>query len=274
MKTASLATLLLILFSNVSSADHNRRLSDQTFALVAQAREIRWDVRENFANSSSKRQLMQDATHIYESLSRLEEMFFDGSSQTTIDRYIHHIQGDVENMESRVDGCDFAQPVFAGHDHNDIGFRDGSRHGQVVQRLQQRHGCYNHVVALKIRLEALCDGLEVLHQFANGNINFRTPEIVNPIILDRNGDPRRTNDPGRGVDPRFTPTMPDAPAPRPQLIVPQTSGSTRFTTPQTIPISQPRSVNRDHSDDHRGDRRDGDSKVVGRVGPIVFQIRP
>ncbi|MEZ6055692.1 MAG: hypothetical protein R3C01_03215 [Planctomycetaceae bacterium] len=230
MKTASLATITLLVLVNVGLADHNRPAADQAFALVAEARDLRWDIRMEFANSVDQRDLLRDSTHVYESLVHLEEMFFDNSSEAALVRYINHIQSDIAQLDSSINTCDFARPL-----DDSFGRGEGPQRGLTHERFNaspRHHECYGHVLTIKARLQNMVRGLELLERSvcSVGHVgHVRQPLIGQPLNIAPapiNQHPGHQHEeiapPVRSQDPRFVPTTPSNPS-RPPLMVPQSS---------------------------------------------------
>ena len=146
MRSTVLAVCAATFLGSVDTAraDHRRQLDDMAFAVLSDARDLRWAVRDDFTRSHNLRYLCRESDDVFATARLLQDAIFRGRTLPIICSNIDKVRAEL---------CEFEE-VFA---------RSGGR---------GRHGC---VYSMRQRIERLKQTLDAMHVIVSGN-----PVVVPP----------------------------------------------------------------------------------------------
>lgn len=165
------ASLLVIIGNlNTATADHRRQLDDAAFAVLSDARDLRWCVRETMTHSPNLRYLCRESDDVFRVARNLQDVLFLG-------RTLPIICHNIEKVEAEL--CEFEELLrrsLSGHELTRR-HRIHSRH-RVVTTF---HGAGSDpCTALLATVERMRRTLESMHLMAGG-----APVVTPPVL----GDP-------------------------------------------------------------------------------------
>ncbi|QDT34502.1 hypothetical protein [Thalassoglobus polymorphus] len=115
---ASSIALLTLLGSTAQASEHNaryRHLDDIVFAAYVDARELRWELHDDFIASHDYEHLLEDADAILTSLQKLERTILRENSDLTIAREADLVQRNLSTLTRHLNGSDFARGRHERH---------------------------------------------------------------------------------------------------------------------------------------------------------------
>ncbi len=106
-------TLLAVIGSTAHAAEeHNaryRHLDDVVFSAYVEARELRWEIHDDFVDSHDYDHLLEDADEVVSALQSLERTILRERSDQTIAREADIVQRKLSTLTQHLNGCDFAR---------------------------------------------------------------------------------------------------------------------------------------------------------------------
>lgn len=155
-KTIALTSLfsLLGLLGNTGHADPHRarfrQLDDLSFAAFVEARELRWELHDDFVESQDYHHLLNDADELVVALHELQMAIYRERPEAFIGREVEGVQRKLSNLTQHLNGCDFARASESRHRTTNYG------RGYVYHPATQHVGQAHVVAALKMvsRIEA------------------------------------------------------------------------------------------------------------------------
>jgi hypothetical protein len=148
-------TLILLGNVNAAHAEHRRQLDDMAFAVLSDARDIRWAVRDDFTRSPNLRYLCRESDDIFATARNLQDAIFRG-------RTLPIICNNIDTV--RVELCEFEELLARSGMGHDTRHRGRAGRGG--------HGCIH---TMRERIERVKQTLDAMHAIASGQ-----PVVVPP----------------------------------------------------------------------------------------------
>lgn len=135
--TLTLGLILATLTTADAHADHQhnaryRYLDDLSFAAFIDARELRWEIHDDFVNSRDYDHLLEDADAIIAALQDVQQAIYRERSDAFIAQRVVITNQAIANLTSHLHGCDFAsirrgtyRPTYGGRGYH---FSPETRH--------------------------------------------------------------------------------------------------------------------------------------------------
>lgn len=154
---ASLIGLLFVTLASPAQADHRvfRQLDDMAFSAMVDARDLRWEIHDDFVESRDYNGLLRETELLIRDLRSLEDTVFDERSMPVIDRAVHVAHGRLDRLIERLNSCDFAavsRPVHQPNGRGGYRFVPATRHAGRI-----------HVDAALRLADRICAQLDAIH---------------------------------------------------------------------------------------------------------------
>ena len=121
-KTTALVTAIAmtVLINTSVQAEHEHnaryhRLDDLAFSAFIDARELRWEIHDDFVDSHDYDHLLEDADKIIASMQEVQAAIYRERPDEIIARLIDVTFSNMSNLTSHLNGCDFAQVRRGSH---------------------------------------------------------------------------------------------------------------------------------------------------------------
>lgn len=85
-----------------------RRFDDLNFTALTAARDLRWEIHDEFAKSRDQQHLLKDIDNLITDLHQLQKMIYQRRSARELDRELDHALEHVKELKEHLLGCDFA----------------------------------------------------------------------------------------------------------------------------------------------------------------------
>ncbi|SFI39292.1 hypothetical protein [Planctomicrobium piriforme] len=136
----SFARLLLFslavpfLAESASAQGTLRRFDDLNFSALTAARDLRWEIHDEFARSRDQGHLLRDIDSLVGDLHQLQRMIYQRRSPQDLDRELDHALEHVSELKQHLLGCDFAFQQQGNYQGNANGyvFTPATQHGGRV----------------------------------------------------------------------------------------------------------------------------------------------
>ncbi|WP_437192059.1 hypothetical protein [Planctomicrobium sp. SH527] len=180
MKTALIRVLvaafvLPVLATTVFAQGAARRYDDLTFTALAAARDLRWEIYDEFARSRDQRHLLQDVENLITDLHKIQVLIYQRRPAHVVDRELDHAFEHVQELKSHLLSCDFAV------------HRSGSYHlipKGYVYHPETHHSGNVHVDHAIQMLAGIEVNLNQLHLELTGlPASSAVPVIPNPVVV-------------------------------------------------------------------------------------------
>ena len=182
---------VLTFFNSIGHAahDHNTRyraLDDLAFDALIHARELRWELHDNFIESRDYAHLQADADRVVSAIHDLQRSIYQERSDRSIATEIATTRRQLANLLTHLNDCDYArvrdhriEPAFRGRGYS---FRPESQHAGRVHVIRVRK--------MIAGIEASMDQLERLvstvnHHPRSPNVRPELPQ-PGPALVPRN----------------------------------------------------------------------------------------
>ncbi len=163
MKTTFLTSLALVafgMFASTGRADHEharfRTFDDLAFSSLISARELRWEIHDDFAASRSYNHLLRDADTLMEHLRDLQTLIYRESSNRTIHHHVDTVIAHVADMRRCLLESDYARGGIAPHttfNNPGVLFNGGPRPNPCRVHVDVALG---HLAQVDANLQSLC----------------------------------------------------------------------------------------------------------------------
>ncbi|MBT5019330.1 MAG: hypothetical protein HON04_11365 [Planctomicrobium sp.] len=194
-KLTTIASMVAVvsLCSTSANADHHnaryRHLDDLSFAAFAEARELRWEIHDDFVDSHDYEHLLEDADAVIEAMHGLQVAIYRERPDHLIGREVEQVEKKLANLTSHMNTCDYArvsssrhQTTFNGRGYS---FTPETRHVgriHVVAALRMIHRIESALSALEREVRP--------HHGRHGHSNLVPPTIEQtprpaPILVPR-----------------------------------------------------------------------------------------
>ncbi|MEW4488130.1 hypothetical protein AB1L42_08610 [Thalassoglobus sp. JC818] len=124
--------------------EHYRHLDDLAFSAFVEARELRWEIHDDFVESRDYDHLLEDADRILKGVHRVQAAILAEESDKDIREELLRVRNKIDILKEHLGACDFAahqpgrrQPAFGGNGYH---FTPETRHvGAVHVRKALEH---------------------------------------------------------------------------------------------------------------------------------------
>jgi hypothetical protein len=218
--TLPVAVLFATLIANAGyAAGHDagryRRLDDLAFSAVSSARELRWEIHDDFEPSRDYRSLLRDADALATEIQHITAAIWSERPDEVICQEIEVARTVLDSLAARLDRSDFAAYTHGG-------YRPTSSGRGYHYTPRTRHAGFVHVMAARELLAKIDMSLCAIHEELDGG--HLVPFSVTP------------------VDPLYNPNVPFPSYPRERTLpAPQVSPDQLFGP--TLPAPQIRESN-------------------------------
>ena len=120
-KLTTIASMVAVvsLCSTSANADHHnaryRHLDDLSFAAFAEARELRWEIHDDFVDSHDYEHLLEDADAVIEAMHGLQVAIYRERPDHLIGREVEQVEKKLANLTSHMNTCDYARVSSSRH---------------------------------------------------------------------------------------------------------------------------------------------------------------
>ncbi len=154
---ASLVGLLFVALVSPAQADHRvfRQLDDMVFSTMIDARDLRWEIHDDFVESRDYNGLLRETELLIRDLRSLQDTIFDERSMPIIDRAVDVAHSRLDRLVERLNSCDFAAasgPVHRSNGRGGYTFVPATRHAGRI-----------HVQAALKLVNRICAQLDAIH---------------------------------------------------------------------------------------------------------------
>ena len=209
---ASALTTLLMVGSAAQAGPHDDRyhhLDDLAFAAFVDARELRWEIHDDFVDSHDYDHLLSDADEVVRGLQSLQASIYRERPDQLLARDVVTVQRNLSNLTQHLNASDFA--------HVDRGSRRSTYNGRgYVFTPETQHVGRVHVVAALRLINRIEHALEGLERAVNPRGHGHHHSSQEPI------------------------TLPDAPAPGGPVLLPRESRSRGESRTVEVPLGNDR----------------------------------
>ncbi len=174
------AIAVVAMISSTAQAEHHnaryRQLDDVAFAAYVEARELRWELHDDFVDSRDYDHLLEDSEIVLIALQGLQNSILRERSDAQIEREVVNVSRKLSDLTTHLNGCDFARVSRSRHRYSFNG------RGYTFTPETQHVGRVHVDVALKMiaKIESLLEGLA--HEVGHGHRHHRSrsPQEVAP----------------------------------------------------------------------------------------------
>lgn len=156
--TATLTAMTLGFVTIAEANPHNaryRRLDDLAFSAFVDARELRWEIHDDFVDSADYDHLLRDADEIISALQDLQNTIYRERPDQLVVRDIEIVHRRLHNLSGHLDGCDFMRNVPERYRSRG---RGGYEFTPETQSVGVRH--VNTALRMIARIESSLDRLQ------------------------------------------------------------------------------------------------------------------
>ncbi len=150
-----------------------RRYDDLTFTALTAARDLRWEIHDEFERSRDQKHLLQDVENLISDLHLIQKMIYQRRSARELDKELDHALEHVAELKTHLLGCDFAKQHAVSFQLNAKGY---------VFHPETRHGGRVHVDHALTMLAGIEGNLKQLHrELAGAPVPHTRPHVVAPV---------------------------------------------------------------------------------------------